>query len=158
PRQRTDPDLATRVAGQLAASVLDPSRLHLEITETSLIDRVAGPGEVLDELHHLGVSLVIDDFGTGYSSLSRLGQLSVSALKIDRSFVAALDSGPRGAKVVAAMVNLGHALDLHVKAEGIETESQLSVLRELGCDGGQGFFIARPMPPSALGPFVRQGG
>jgi EAL domain-containing protein (putative c-di-GMP-specific phosphodiesterase class I) len=150
PRQLADPDLVPMVASHLRASKLDPSLLCLEITESSLMETVENPREILDQLRTLGVTLVIDDFGTGYSSLSRLRRFPVATLKIDRSFVAELGCDPKGLDVVAAMVNLGHALDMEVVAEGIETQAQLQHLRELGCDGGQGFFLARPAPAEAV--------
>ena len=146
PRQLVDPDLIALVAAEIDAAGVDPSLIHLEITETSLVEEVDRPRQTLEQLRALGVHLIIDDFGTGFSSMSRLRRFPVSALKIDRSFVAILASDPKGADIVAAMVRLGHALDMRVQAEGIETDDQLQLLRRLGCDGGQGYYLARPAP------------
>jgi EAL domain-containing protein (putative c-di-GMP-specific phosphodiesterase class I) len=146
PRQLVDPDLIALVAGEIGAAGVDPSLIHLEITETSLVEEVDRPQDTLEELRALGVHLIVDDFGTGYSSMSRLRRFPVSALKIDRSFIVALGNDPRGADIVAAMVRLGHALDMRVEAEGIETAEQFELVRELGCDAVQGYYIARPAP------------
>jgi EAL domain-containing protein (putative c-di-GMP-specific phosphodiesterase class I) len=104
--------------------------------------------EALHSLKRLGVRLVLDDFGTGYSSLSYLERFPIDALKIDRSFVAGLDSGGSAA-IVTAIVSMAHSLDLRVTAEGVETEEQLEQLRRLGCEYAQGFFFGRPGPPAA---------
>ncbi|TML08411.1 MAG: EAL domain-containing protein [Actinobacteria bacterium] len=100
----------------------------------------------LRALKSLGVRLAIDDFGTGFSSLAHLRRFPVDTLKIDGTFVAGLGSAPQDASIAAAVISLAHALDLTTVAEGVETEEQLSILRGLGCDLGQGHFFARPAP------------
>jgi diguanylate cyclase (GGDEF)-like protein len=147
-RQLSHGHLADEVAEALAATALEPERLLLEITESMLIEHSEATLEALHALKALGVRLVLDDFGTGYSSLSYLDRFPIDALKIDRSFVAGLDSGGSAA-IVAAIVSMAHSLDLRVTAEGVETEEQLERLRQLGCEYAQGFFFGRPGPPEA---------
>ncbi len=101
-------------------------------------------------LSGIGVFLSIDDFGTGYSSLSYLRQLPARQLKIDRSFVADLETSSDARSIVRAVVQLAHALGLHVVAEGVETEGQRDILREMNCDELQGYFFAKPMPADML--------
>jgi EAL domain-containing protein (putative c-di-GMP-specific phosphodiesterase class I) len=102
---------------------------------------------MLTELRALGIGLSVDDFGTGYSSLSHLSSLPIDSLKIDRSFVRDLQLGSNESAVVRAIVLLGNSLGKSIIAEGIETESQLGLLREMGCGVGQGFHLARPLAP-----------
>jgi diguanylate cyclase (GGDEF)-like protein len=146
-RQLTDDDLVSTVSAALLDSGLDPTLLVLEITETTL---AGGDREqAIDVLHRLtetGVRVGIDDFGTGHSSLAHLRSLPVHALKIDQSFIEALGKDPEGAAIITAVVQLGHALGLSVTAEGVETPGQLSELRTLGCDLGQGYYFAHPQP------------
>ncbi len=142
-RQLQDPGFVGDVRAALEASGLPASRLTLEITETfSLLETRAIVGRLYD-LRDLGVRLAIDDFGTGYSSLSYLQTLPMSVLKIDRSFVAA--NGARAGAVLRGIVELGKAMGLHLVAEGIETTDQVAMLRELGCEHGQGYLFARPL-------------
>jgi EAL domain-containing protein (putative c-di-GMP-specific phosphodiesterase class I) len=105
-------------------------------------------------LRRLGVEIAIDDFGTGYSSLSYLRRLQVDVVKLDRSFVSGMTENPRDEAVVAAMVELAHALGLRVIAEGVETEEQLATLEALGCDSMQGFLLAEPLDERALLPVL----
>jgi diguanylate cyclase (GGDEF)-like protein/PAS domain S-box-containing protein len=145
--------LVARVTRALVESGLQPQHLCLELTENILMSRLEGALPMLSELRHLGVSLAIDDFGTGYSSLSHLSTLPIDCLKIDQSFVSRLDqdraAGPRGqaneVAVVRSIILLGSSLGKVVVAEGIETESQLAQLREMGCRFGQGYLLARPL-------------
>jgi EAL domain-containing protein (putative c-di-GMP-specific phosphodiesterase class I) len=102
-------------------------------------------------LRRLGVRLAVDDFGTGYSSLSQLSLLPIDSLKIDRSFVHGMRHGPKDAEIVRAIVSLGATLGKSVVAEGIETVSQLSQLRDLGCEHGQGFHLSRPLSAEQAG-------
>jgi diguanylate cyclase len=145
-QQLLDPELVPTVQSAIAAVGLDPSLLVLEITETVLMENRERAVTVLQELGHHGVHVSIDDFGTGQSSLGYLKVLPVTTLKIDHSFVASLGKDPEDAAIVAAVVNLGHALGLTVSAEGIENTTQLQELRDLGCDLGQGYYFARPQP------------
>jgi diguanylate cyclase (GGDEF)-like protein/PAS domain S-box-containing protein len=147
-RQLSHGSFADEVATVLNATGLEPERLLLEITESVLMEQTEATLEALHSLKRLGVRLVLDDFGTGYSSLSYLERFPIDALKIDRSFVAGLDSGGSAA-IVTAIVSMAHSLDLRVTAEGVETEEQLEQLRRLGCEYAQGFFFGRPGPPAA---------
>jgi EAL domain-containing protein (putative c-di-GMP-specific phosphodiesterase class I) len=106
----------------------------------------------LRELRELGVRIAIDDFGTGYSSLAYLQQLPVDDLKIDQRFVRALDGEPGPSALVQAIVDLGHALELRIVAEGVETAHHLRVVTELGCDAAQGHHLGRPAPGTAVPP------
>ncbi len=145
-RQLADDDLVPIVQEALASSGLDPALLVLELTESTLMADRERAIEVLRRLTDTGVRVGIDDFGTGQSSLIYLRSLPVHTLKIDRSFVDALGRDAEGAAIVAAVVQLGHALGLSVTAAGVETPDQLAQLRGLGCDLGQGFYFADPQP------------
>jgi diguanylate cyclase (GGDEF)-like protein len=127
-----------------------PSSLQLEITESLLIRDVEKATSVLREISESGITIAIDDFGTGYSSLSVLKALPIDILKIDQSFVRDLGKDLGDNAIVAAIVNMARALALRVVAEGVETQEQLSILRELGCDEHQGYFYSKPMPAEAL--------
>ena len=154
-RQLADSELVATVKTALANAQLDPSLLLLEITETTLMTDRDRAIEVLGEITALGVRIGIDDFGTGQSSLGYLRSLPVHSLKIDSSFVDGLGRDPEGAAIVSAVVHLGHALGLAVTAEGVETTRQLSELRALGCDLGQGFYFAYPQPGPIVQALVR---
>jgi diguanylate cyclase (GGDEF)-like protein len=154
-RQLADSDLVATVKSALANAHLDPSLLLLEITETTLMADRDRAIEVLRQITALGVRIGIDDFGTGQSSLGYLRSLPVHSLKIDSSFVDGLGRDPEGTAIVSAVVHLGHALGLSVTAEGVETTRQLSELRALGCDLGQGFYFAYPQPGPIVQALVR---
>ena len=156
------PGLVGDVADVLRLVDALPSDVMIEITESSVLQDVDGASERLGALREIGVRVSIDDFGTGYSSLSYLQLLPIDELKIDRSFVERLDAGPTAA-IVGSIIDLAHALQLSVVAEGIETDEQLVTLRRLGCDLGQGFHLARPQPAEVvsellLRPFSAVGG
>ena len=145
PVQAIDPGLPERVAEVLRETGLRPESLVLELTESSLMEAGEEPLCVMQGIRELGVRLVLDDFGTGYSSLARLRHFPVDGLKIDRSFVAELESGePSGALLVSGIVELARALGLTVVAEGVETAVQLERLERIGCRYAQGYLIARP--------------
>jgi len=144
------PGLAATVADALRDNDLSPSRLRLEITEGSVMDQPDRALATLKELAAVGVSLSVDDFGTGYSSLAYLQRLPVDELKIDRSFVLGLAGSASDGEIVRSTVGLGHNLGLSIVAEGVEDESSLAFLREVGCDIAQGFFIAKPMPAESI--------
>jgi diguanylate cyclase (GGDEF)-like protein/PAS domain S-box-containing protein len=150
PRQFWQPDLAERILRQIRGGGLDPSRIIVEVTESSAMldpDRAQG---ILLELRGGGLSIAIDDFGTGYSSLSRLREMPVRVLKIDRSFVSAVDEDPQAASIVSAFLELARGLGMTTLAEGIETEGELAFLREHGCELGQGFLFSKPVPPEEI--------
>ena len=131
----------------LAESGIDPATLKLEITETVLMEDAEAALGTLQALKELGVRSAIDDFGTGYSSLSYLRRLVVDTLKIDRSFVSGLERDDRNLAIVRAVASLGHALDMTVTAEGIETSAELERLCGVGCDRGQGYYFSGPLSP-----------
>ena len=145
-RQLDHPDLVDHVRRALETSGLAADRLHLEITESELMDDVEGSSATLEQLRGLGVHLAVDDFGTGYSSLSYLKRFPVDRLKVDRSFVDGLGTDPEDTAIVTAIVRLAHSLGLEATAEGVETEAQRSALAALGCDRAQGYLLARPLP------------
>jgi diguanylate cyclase (GGDEF)-like protein/PAS domain S-box-containing protein len=149
-RQLGDPDLVPYVERTVAAAGITTDEICLEITESALMDDEQAATEQLDELRRLGISLGIDDFGTGYSQFAYLQRLPLDVLKIDRSFVSGLASDHASATIVAAIIDLAHALGLIVIAEGVETEEQLSVLRELDCDQALGFLFSKPLEPAAF--------
>src|SRR5204862_4758178 len=134
------------VKSVLERSGLSPARLVLEITEGSLANETERVIEVLDELRRVGVRIAIDDFGTGYASLSHLQRLPVDILKVDKSFVTALSGGGRSRELLQAILGVGRALSLAVVAEGIEAQSQMTTLREMGCEMAQGFLVGKPSP------------
>jgi EAL domain-containing protein (putative c-di-GMP-specific phosphodiesterase class I) len=149
-RELTHPDVVTTILTAVRRSALDPSRLTVEVTEsTAMADRDSG-FRALRELSDAGVRIAIDDFGTGYASLEHLREMPADILKIDRSFVAGMSANSPDSALVAAAVAMGRALEMEVVAEGIETSEQMSDLRELGCPLGQGFLFARPLPPEEI--------
>jgi diguanylate cyclase (GGDEF)-like protein/PAS domain S-box-containing protein len=151
-KQLSQPNLAKRVAALLERHRLPPAQvsLCLEITESLMLEDPMVTGGLLGDLARLGVRLAIDDFGTGYSSLAYLRRFPVHTLKVDRSFVSGLGVDADSRAVVAAIIELAHALGLEVVAEGVEEQEQLDALVDLGCDRAQGFLFARPAPPETL--------
>jgi diguanylate cyclase (GGDEF)-like protein/PAS domain S-box-containing protein len=154
-RQLQDAGLIEDVESALRQTGLDPGSLILELTESAVVANFDGASATLQQLRWMAVQLAMDDFGTGYSSLSNLSQLPLDILKIDQSFVARLDQDPEGRAIVYAIVSLATALGVRVTGEGIETDSQLSTLTELGCHHGQGFLLGRPLPPDELATILR---
>jgi diguanylate cyclase (GGDEF)-like protein/PAS domain S-box-containing protein len=142
-KQFAQPDLLDQVSSILDETGLDPNFLTLEITESVLMDDLDAAAAMLFKLRALGVRLSIDDFGTGYSSLTYLHRFPIDTLKIDRSFVSVLDKDHL--EIVRTILNLAQNLDMDVVAEGVETQEQMSLLRNLSCQSGQGFFFSRPM-------------
>ena len=149
-RQLVDPAFYKLVGELLGETGIDADSLWLEITETSLLADVKAATVTLRELRSLGLHLSVDDFGTGYSSLTYLKRFPVEAIKVDRAFVSGLGIENEDTTIVEAVVKLGQALGLAVIAEGIETPLQLSRLRELGCDKGQGYLFGRPRPAALI--------
>jgi diguanylate cyclase (GGDEF)-like protein len=149
-RQIYNPGLEELIAQVVAESSLEPSHLHLEITENALIEHPAQVTSILLRLKRRGFRVAIDDFGTGYSSLSVLQSLPVDILKMDRLFVAKMNTSEKARKIVASIVGLGHALDHDVIAEGIENERQLRELRILRCHLGQGNYFSKPVPEGSV--------
>ncbi len=149
-RDLEDDGMLNAVSQALHRSRLSPHRLVVELTETMLMADSAQMHVTLGRIQALGVHLAIDDFGTGYSSLSYLRHLSAGSLKIDQSFVSAVDEDRGADAIIGAVITMAHALGLHVVAEGVERPSQAARLRQLGCDAAQGYFFARPAPAQEI--------
>jgi diguanylate cyclase (GGDEF)-like protein/PAS domain S-box-containing protein len=145
-RQLQDAELLDTLGRALDHEGIDPTRLHLEITESVVMDDVEQSQEILAQLKRLGVALVVDDFGTGYSSLSYLRRFPVDALKVDRSFVDGLGVEPEDSTIVAAVVSLAQTLGLEAIAEGVEHEAQCAALLELDCHLAQGYLLGEAVP------------
>jgi diguanylate cyclase (GGDEF)-like protein len=141
-----DSGFTDRVLNALDRAGVPPSRLKLEVTESTLMADPELARKVLEQLHSHGVEIAIDDFGTGYSSLAYLADLPVSEVKIDRSFVSRMASGSSETVIVTSTINLAHGLGMRTVAEGVEDLALLADLRDLGCDSSQGFAISRPLP------------
>tara|TARA_R110002167_G_scaffold30424_5_gene100556 strand:- start:15694 stop:17388 length:1695 start_codon:yes stop_codon:yes gene_type:complete len=144
----SQPSFVFQVMTLLDKHGLDGSSLELELTENSLMNNVNNAIEVLTKLTKLGIVVSIDDFGTGYSSLQYLQKLPVSIIKIDKSFILNLATDDGSRYIVDAAVNLAHKIDMKVVAEGVEDQQSLNILKEIGCDYAQGFFISHPLPAS----------
>ena len=149
-RDLQDTNFAHRVGQLLQDSGVAPQRLRLEITESGLMDDPQKSIALLHTLRNLGTPLSIDDFGTGYSSMAYLQKLPVSELKIDRAFIDKIDTSPGSQKLVKAMIEMGHGMDLMVTAEGVETEAERATIAALGCDVMQGYLASRPLYGVAL--------
>ena len=160
PLQFLQSDLASTVRRVLEETGLDPTLLELELTETADIEDIDTASQALKTVRAMGVRTAVDDFGTGYSSLGRLRQFPVDTLKIDRSFVSgageAFDS-LEDLAIVRGIVALGHAMGLSVVAEGVETESQLAVLRQMGCDLAQGFLYSPAVEANEVARLLAEG-
>ncbi len=143
-------DFVSDVLAILEETGLGPELLVLEVTESTLMRDPEGSSAALEPLRNLGVRLAIDDFGTGYSSLSYLNRFPMDILKIDRSFVQGLASGPEDSALARAIVQIAKTLKMRTIAEGIELPEQILRLRALGCDLGQGYLLSRPMPPEEI--------
>jgi len=150
PKQFAQPELASQIGKTLQETGLDPRCLNLEITETIAMADAKRSAVVLSELKALGVSLDIDDFGTGYSSLSRLQGFPVDTLKIDRAFISRIDTDLATLEIVRVIVMLAHGLRLKVVAEGVETQAQLDLLKDIGCELAQGYFYSKPVAAETI--------
>jgi diguanylate cyclase (GGDEF)-like protein/PAS domain S-box-containing protein len=151
--QIADPGFCTLVESTLAASGLNPDRLWLECTESTLMGNIDTTVDVLRSLRALGLHVVIDDFGTGYTSLAYLKRFPVETLKIDRSFLGEVDRRSEDAAIVRAIIGLGDSLGLSVIAEGVERSSQVRRLQALGCHLAQGYLFGPPLPAGDIGAF-----
>jgi diguanylate cyclase (GGDEF)-like protein len=149
-QQLAQPHFADDVEAVIRRSGVPAAALHLEITESVLMDRIDDALPVIVELRAIGVNVSIDDFGTGFSSLSYLSRLPVDTLKIDRSFISRLGAAEHATSIIRAMVTLAKTLGLAVIAEGVELPAQIDLLRDLGCTHGQGFVWSRPLRPEAV--------
>jgi EAL domain-containing protein (putative c-di-GMP-specific phosphodiesterase class I) len=151
--------LHDHVIDLLERTGIDPRRLVIEITETVLVNDLAVAAAQLTSLRELGVRIALDDFGTGYTSIRHLRELPIDTIKIDRSFVSRLGLGrerQRDRTLLAMLTDLGHHLGLSLTAEGVETEEQYEILRQLGCDRAQGYLMSRPLGPADLVTWARE--
>jgi EAL domain-containing protein (putative c-di-GMP-specific phosphodiesterase class I) len=149
-RNLLDVRLPDEIAALLSNHGVPAELLEIEVTESALMTDPVRAQRLLEQLFALGIKISIDDFGAGYTSLGQLRTLPVSELKIDRSFVAAMSTDPGSAVIVQSVVDLGHNLGLTIVAEGVESNSTMASLKEIGCDVAQGFFISRPLTAKAL--------
>ena len=145
-----DPQLVTKIQSLLLENNLPPKYLELEITENVVMTDFTTAMATIVSLQSMGIKVSIDDFGTGYSSLAYLRQLPIDKIKIDRSFIIEVATNDSDMTVVKSMIELSHGLGKRVLAEGVENRDQLNVLRQLGCDAVQGYFIAKPLPEEQL--------
>ncbi len=150
------PEFTRSVRAILVETGLPPERLELEITESTVMHSADAAAETLAELKGMGIKLAIDDFGTGYSSLSYLRRFAVDRLKIDRTFVADVESDVDAAALVTSIIALGRSLGLHLVAEGVENSAQADFLRDLACQRVQGFHFFRPLSAEEV-PGIRRG-
>jgi len=142
------------VTESLSESGLNPHNLELEITESVLMQNAKSTQSVLYELKRMGLNLSMDDFGTGYCSFSYLKSFPLDIIKIDRTFITDINKTKADAAIVKAIIAMSHTLKLKVVAEGVETDEQLSLLREMGCDEMQGYLLSRPLPAEEINAFL----
>lgn len=157
-KQFLQDDFVDKLKCEISNAGLSPRDIKLEFTESLLMKHTQQAVRKLQALRDLGVKLSIDDFGTGYSSLSYLQQFPIDQIKIDRSFINAMDQKEESREIVKSILALANSLDISAVAEGVETRSQLDQLSNLSCGNGQGYFIAKPMPWEDLYDFIAQYG
>ena len=155
-REFLQPDLSSRIRKAISSSGIDPRTLKLEITETMVMSNPEQAKVMLEELRALGVRIGMDDFGTGYSSLSNLHHFAFDVLKIDRSFISRMEADTEKLEIVRAIISLARNLGLSVIAEGIEHEEQMILLRDMGCEFGQGYLFSRPIDAAAVTDLLRK--
>jgi EAL domain-containing protein (putative c-di-GMP-specific phosphodiesterase class I) len=158
PRQLWQPDLVDKIVSPIVVAGMDPTRITVEITESTAMTDPDRTVELLKEMHEKGLKLAIDDFGTGYSSLARLRHMPVDILKIDRQFVRDVDKERDAASMVSAMISLATNLGMIPLAEGIETAGEWEFLAGRGCTLGQGYYFSRPVPASEILAMHRRAG
>ncbi|WP_050577171.1 putative bifunctional diguanylate cyclase/phosphodiesterase [Pseudomonas cremoricolorata] len=156
-RQFQDSQLLPTLSRLIIEHGVDARWLEFELTETAVMRRNEQVRQTMDALGRLGVRFSLDDFGTGFSSFVHLNSLPITLLKVDRSFVAGMEQREENRKLVHAMINLAHNLNLEVVAEGVESAEQLGLLRSFGCDQVQGFLVSRPLPVEALVAYLGSG-
>ncbi len=135
-----------QVKNTLRNKATDPAQIHLEITESLLMEAPGASKEALEKCRGHGIMVAIDDFGTGYSSLSYLHSFPIDTLKIDQSFIRSINSNPSSLALVKSIIALARNLGMKLIAEGIETEQEAAIIRTLGCEECQGFWFSRPLP------------
>ena len=146
PRQFKEQDLVTLFTRAIAENNIEGSSLSVEVTERTLIENVGDVESTLKKLRNMGIKVMLDDFGTGYASLAYLKDFPVDVVKIDREFISGIPDNPDDSSFVDAIAGLTHGLKLDLLAEGVETESQLSVLKSIGCQYGQGYYWSKALP------------
>lgn len=154
PRQINNTDVVDILANALEQHGVPAYLIELEITESSMVAEGSEILKTLSTLQSEGIKILVDDFGTGYSSLSQLHRLNFDVLKVDQTFTAAIEKSEEGKVFFTAIVTMAHALHMRVVAEGVETLSQVTILRELQCDEIQGFYVSRPLPPGETQPLL----
>jgi EAL domain-containing protein (putative c-di-GMP-specific phosphodiesterase class I) len=155
-RQFAGARLASDIQDALRDTQIDPSRLHLEITEDIALADPKLTITVLSHLKHLGIRIVLDDFGVGATSLRGLQQFPIDALKIDRSLIGRMQADPAACDLVEVIITLAHKMEMKVIAEGVESIRQCERLRELGCELGQGFYFSQPLEAKAAPEFLQR--
>ncbi|SHL48295.1 diguanylate cyclase/phosphodiesterase [Roseibium suaedae] len=158
PTMMVDRLLGIRIVKVLGETGFNPRRLEIEITETALVRDINLAAKVITDLRQAGISVALDDFGTGYSSLSQLSKFSFDKIKIDRSFISALETDEKKMNIVRTMVALGKGLGIATTAEGIENPQQLDALKDLGCSYGQGFLFGKAVPAEEAMAFIQAEG
>jgi polar amino acid transport system substrate-binding protein len=153
-RQFQQKNLSKVIEDVLAETQLDPKWLELEITESICMNDLKFTIDLLNKFTEMGVTIALDDFGTGYSSLNYLKKLPIQSLKIDKSFVDNITSDDKELAIAKAITTLAHTLNLSIVAEGVETEEQLSVLKDLNCDKAQGYLFSKPLPAEEIEPLL----
>jgi len=154
--QLLSPHFAQTALMKIAEEGLSPKWIEFEVTESAAIQDMNATIATLNVLRQAGCKVAMDDFGTGYASLNYLRKLPIDVLKIDKSFVSDILESDRSRKIVSAVIELAHALDLIVHAEGIETEAQCMSLIEMQCDRMQGYLLGKPMDITQLQPCLRR--
>jgi EAL domain-containing protein (putative c-di-GMP-specific phosphodiesterase class I) len=153
-RQLSLGDLVATVQKALQEAKLDPGALHLEITESAIMQNTEAAYALIEKIRAIGCNFAVDDFGTGYSSLSYIHRFAIDQLKIDSSFVQSV--APKSAEIIRSIIDLGRSLGIEVVAEGIETSEQAEHLRDLHCGYGQGYLFSRPVDAEKALEMVRR--
>jgi diguanylate cyclase (GGDEF)-like protein/PAS domain S-box-containing protein len=156
PLQFREKGFAEKLSRIIAAAEVDPSRMQVEITESTVMQNLDDAVDILNRIKSLGVKVALDDFGTGHSSLSYLSSLPLDKLKVDQSFVKRIGIDLASQAVTDAIITLGRSLKLEVIGEGIESEESLRFLKDHGCDQAQGYWFSRPLPPEEFAAWCRQ--
>ncbi len=156
-RQFQQQDLSRRIINILEETEFDPQYLELELTESTIVHSIDSSLAKLNELKAIGVKLSIDDFGTGFSSLSYIKKFPLDTLKIDRCFVQNIDSDAQNRAIAKAIIRMAKSLKFRTVAEGVETQAELNVLQDLGCDSIQGYFYSHPLPFDKFCTFIAEG-
>ncbi|WP_291636844.1 EAL domain-containing protein, partial [Clostridium sp.] len=141
-------DFVESVKNIFQTTGINPNIVELEITETVLMESLEPNIKILEELMDMGIRIALDDFGTGYSSLNYLMKIPISTLKIDKSFIDNITTNIQNKSIIKNIIQMAHSMDLIVVAEGVETEQQLSILREKKCDYIQGYYFSKPLSVS----------